>query len=376
MNIPQILIAEDEIILARTISLTIENLGYQVAGIADSGEEAIQIVSEVQPDLVLMDIVLNGELSGIEAAEQIRDRFDIPVIYLTAYGDQDTVNKATQTDPFGYIIKPIEPDELSATIKISLRKHDLLKSLNQAKIEAEENQQSKSQMVSMVSHEGRNSLTAIKTSSDIMERYSERLSDAKKQKHIQKIQLAADQMLCLLEDLLFLNKAESGMFTLHPIWVDLETFCQEIVESFETGDDQPTIRFKFVGESNVYLDMNLLRHILTNLLSNAIKYSPNSGKVRFEITSAQETVSFCIQDSGIGIPPEDLQNLFTAFHRAQNVGQIKGTGLGLSIVKQCVNLHQGSIDVDSKVGAGTTFTVTLPILNNETASLAQQAEFA
>ncbi|MEQ8999424.1 MAG: ATP-binding protein [Coleofasciculus sp. B1-GNL1-01] len=376
MNIPQILIVEDEIILARTISLTIENLGYQVAGIADSGEEAIQIVSEVQPDLVLMDIVLEGELSGIEAAEQIRDRLDIPVIYLTAYGDQDTINKATQTDPFGYIIKPIEPDELSATIKIALRKHDLLKTLNQAKIEAEENQQNKSQMVSMVSHEGRNSLTAIKSSSDIMERYSERLSDAKKQKHIQKIQLAADQMLCLLEDLLFLNKAESGMFTLHPSWVDLDNFCQEIVESFETGDAQPTIRFKFVGESNTYLDMNLLRHILTNLLSNAIKYSPNSGEVKFEITSAQKTVSFCIQDSGIGIPPEDLQNLFTAFHRAQNVGQIKGTGLGLSIVKQCVDLHQGSIDVDSKVGAGTTFTVTLPVLNNETASLEKQAEFA
>ena len=376
MNIPQILIVEDEIILARTISLTIENLGYQVAGIVDSGEEAIQIVSEVQPDLVLMDIVLEGELSGIEAAEQIRDRLDIPVIYLTAYGDQDTINKATQTDPFGYIIKPIEPDELSATIKIALRKHDLLKTLNQAKIEAEENQQSKSQMVSMVSHEGRNSLTAIKTSSDIIERYSERLSDAKKQKHIQKIQLAADQMLCLLEDLLFLNKAESGMFTLHPIWVDLETFSQEIVETFEMGDDQPTIRFTFLGESNVYLDMNLLRHILTNLLSNAIKYSANSGEVKFEITSAQKTVNFCIQDSGIGIPPEDLQNLFTAFHRAQNVGQIKGTGLGLSIVKQCIDLHQGSIDVDSKVGAGTTFTVTLPVLNNETASLEKQAEFA
>jgi signal transduction histidine kinase len=376
MKIPQILIVEDEIILARTISLTIENLGYQVAGIADSGEEAIQIVSEVQPDLVLMDIVLDGELTGIEAAEKIRDRFDIPVVYLTAYGDHNTVEQATRTDPFGYIIKPIEPDELSATIKIALRKHDLLKSLNQAKIEAEENQQSKSQMVSMVSHEGRNSLTAIKSSSDIMERYSERLSDAKKQKHLQKIQLASNQMLCLLEDLLFLNKAEAGMFTLHPRWADLDGFCQEIMETFESRDDQPKIKFTLVGKSKVYLDMNLLRHILTNLLSNAIKYSPNSGEVKFEITSAQETVSFRIQDSGIGIPAEDLQNLFTAFHRAKNVGQIKGTGLGMSIVKQCVDLHQGSIDVDSKVGAGTTFTVTLPVLKNETVPLEKQAQFA
>ncbi|MEQ9238505.1 sensor histidine kinase [Coleofasciculus sp. E2-BRE-01] len=183
-------------------------------------------------------------------------------------------------------------------------------------------------------------------------------------------------MLCLLEDLLFLNKAEAGMFTLHPSWVDLNSFCQEIVETFEAGNYQATIKFQFVGESQVYLDINLLRHILTNLLSNAIKYSLDSGEVRFEITSAQETVNFCIQDSGIGIPAEDLQNLFTAFHRAKNVGQIKGTGLGMSIVKQCVDLHQGSIDVDSKVGAGTTFTVTLPVLNNETAPLEKQAQFA
>jgi signal transduction histidine kinase len=105
----------------------------------------------------------------------------------------------------------------------------------------------------------------------------------------------------------------------------------------------------------------LLRHILSNLLSNACKYSPPGSEVHFELICQAGQATFVIQDRGIGIPPADLAHLFEPFHRASNVKEIPGTGLGLAIVKRAVDLYGGTIAVDSQVGEGTTFTVTLPI---------------
>jgi signal transduction histidine kinase len=107
------------------------------------------------------------------------------------------------------------------------------------------------------------------------------------------------------------------------------------------------------------MDEKLLRQIFTNLLSNAIKYSPKGGNIQFDLVCEQGTAVFLIRDRGIGIPPQARARLFESFHRADNVGTIPGTGLGLSIVKNCVDLHGGKIAVDSEVGVGTTFAVTL-----------------
>jgi signal transduction histidine kinase len=97
------------------------------------------------------------------------------------------------------------------------------------------------------------------------------------------------------------------------------------------------------------------------LLSNAIKYSPEGGTIWFGLECVENAARFCIQDSGIGIPPESLPQLFDSFYRARNVGTIPGTGLGLAIVKKCVDLHGGEITVDSEIDQGTKFTVTLPL---------------
>ncbi len=109
------------------------------------------------------------------------------------------------------------------------------------------------------------------------------------------------------------------------------------------------------------MDEKLLRHILTNLLTNAVKYSLQGGTVQFNLGCNYEAAVFSIQDQGIGISPEDQEKLFETFHRGKNVSNIPGTGLGLAIVKKSVDLHNGKIAVNSELGVGTTFTVTLPL---------------
>lgn len=123
MSKTNILIVEDESIVAKDIQMSLRKLGYNVVALCSNGEDAIRAAEEHAPDLVLMDIMLKGEMSGIEAAEQIRSRFNIPIIYLTAYADESTLSKAKITEPYGYIIKPFKEIDLRTSIEMAQYKH-------------------------------------------------------------------------------------------------------------------------------------------------------------------------------------------------------------------------------------------------------------
>jgi PAS domain S-box-containing protein len=123
MSPPRILVVEDERIVARDIQLRLRRLGYEVVGATRSGEEAVRLTGELRPDLVLMDIRLDGATDGVAAAQEIHDRFQLPVVYLTAYADDDTLRRACVTEPFGYILKPFDERELRTVIEMALYKH-------------------------------------------------------------------------------------------------------------------------------------------------------------------------------------------------------------------------------------------------------------
>lgn len=127
----RILVVEDEKIVSMEIQDRLERLGYSVLAVVSRGEEAIKKAEELQPDLVLMDIVLRGDMDGVETARQIRSRFDIPVIYLTAFSSDDILQRAKITEPFGYIIKPFDERELYTAIEMALYKHEMEKKLKE-----------------------------------------------------------------------------------------------------------------------------------------------------------------------------------------------------------------------------------------------------
>jgi PAS domain S-box-containing protein len=125
----RILVVEDESVVAKDIQWSLKGLGYAICGWASSGEEAIQKARDLKPDLVLMDVVLKGEMDGIQACEHIRKNFNIPVIYLTAYADERTLERAKVTEPFGYILKPFEERELHTTVEVALYRHKTEKAI-------------------------------------------------------------------------------------------------------------------------------------------------------------------------------------------------------------------------------------------------------
>jgi len=119
----KVLVVEDEKIVSKDIQLSLKKLGYTVVGTADTGEGAIEQATSMKPDLILMDIMLKGEMNGIEAATEIRKQLDVPVVYLTANTDGPTIQKAKETEPHGYIIKPFKEVDIHTAIEMAIYKH-------------------------------------------------------------------------------------------------------------------------------------------------------------------------------------------------------------------------------------------------------------
>lgn len=369
MSTAKILIVEDESIIALDIQTSLQKAGYQVVAIATTAEEALSEVAHLQPDLVLMDVHLSGEIDGVETAEQIRQNWHLPVVFLTAHADEPTLSRAKKVQPFGYILKPFEERELVTTVEIALSRHQAESMIQSALQKEKEINELKSRFVSVVSHEFRNPLNTILFSTELLQRYGTQITEQKKETYLERIQGSVKRMHQLLSDVLTVGETEAGKLQFVPQPLDTIRFCKELVDEFHLTDKRKSPIVFSHNQSNashLWLDERLLRHILTNLLSNAVKYSPNGSPIDFKLELSNQSAVFQVQDRGIGIPKSEQANLFQSFHRASNAKSLPGTGLGLSIVKQCVDLHGGKIAVESEENQGTLITVTLPIEKQST----------
>lgn len=220
----------------------------------------------------------------------------------------------------------------------------------------------KSRFVSTVSHEFRTPLSVILSSSDILTRYGEKMTHERHQEHIDRIRGHAMLMTEMLNDVLTLNKMQSGAGQLQPGPVDVIRLCESVLEQVRISrGEHHVLQFSYQGDfADIVIDDKVIQHVLLNLLTNAVKYSPSGSSVDLRLRREGETLLFEIQDRGIGIPEEDQARMFEPFYRAVNAADIEGTGLGLAIVKEKVLLHGGEISFVSRVGEGTTFRVRIP----------------
>ncbi len=370
MPAAQILIVEDAAIIAEDLAARLKAMGYNVVDTVASGEAAIARIQTIAVDLVLMDIILQGEMDGVEAAQWIYTHLGIPVIYLTANGDDRMFRRVQATAPHGFLLKPFKSQDLRAAIEIALARRQVESQMQQALTtaetlcqEAQTYSQQQSEYLSIASHEFRSPLSVIRLATRMLQDYSRKWSETKRQHYLQRIQANAETLNQMIDELLLLGKVESGRIQLNRIGLNLERFCQEIINTLKLEtDDRHTLTLIVAANCPVIsTDPQLLWQLLHNLLVNAIKYSPEGGTVSLSLSASATFISLQIQDQGIGIPLEDLPRLFQPFQRASNVGTIPGTGLGLAIARRSADLLGGEIAVASTVGEGTIFTVTLPL---------------
>lgn len=227
----------------------------------------------------------------------------------------------------------------------------------------------KSSFISMASHEFRTPLTTIQSSNELISMYLDSSGipvDAKLSKHVTRIRTELVRLNSLLKDVFTLGRLDVGKAKLNKEITSITGIARQVVLENSIPFKGRDIFIKTEGEERqVLLDSLLISHVLSNLLSNALKYSVDTRDPELLISFREKEISMAVTDFGIGIPKKDQGGLFESFSRASNVGDIEGTGLGLVIVKQFVEMHGGTIDFETKVNKGTTFTVTLPELGQK-----------
>jgi two-component system, sensor histidine kinase and response regulator len=366
----KILIIEDEDMLRGEVVEWLTFEGYEVFSAKD-GVAGLECSFGVLPDLIVCDIMM-PRLDGYGVLLEMRSNPEtatIPFIFMTAKVTPEDIRRGMVLGADDYLTKPFERLDLLQSIQTRLAKKAMLKQSHQHDVEQlqtaleQEHEQRllKAKMVAMFSHDFRNPLTNIMTSISLVRDYADRLGEQGRLKHLNRAEASVRQLMQMLDDMLVVSQMETGNLDFKPEQLNIEAFIQRMVEEFQTlhGETHPLI-FESRFNGTTMVDPHLLHQIATNLISNAIKYSPKASEVGVSLERRNEQVVLTVQDQGIGIPETDQLRLFNTFQRASNVGDVRGTGLGLAIVKQAVDLHRGSVHLESKVGVGTTVTVCIP----------------
>ena len=225
----------------------------------------------------------------------------------------------------------------------------------------------KSRFISTVSHEFRTPLTSIYASSQLLQRHHNKWPEKKKLDTLKRIENSVLYMNEMIDDVLTLNRAESGRLIFNPAKTDIVFIAKIILEEINLiATTKHTFITEFSHEKiEAIVDEKLIRHIISNLLTNAVKYSPNGGEIYFSIRRNTKDLEIIIKDEGIGISEEDQEKLFQPFFRGSNIETIPGTGLGLSITERAIKLHNGALKFSSNLNKGTNFRINIPLRNEK-----------
>jgi PAS domain S-box-containing protein len=315
---------------------------------------------------------LIGESIQILVPDELRDHHQVNMTNFVA-SDRQWVNKieVTARQQSGHVFPvdiqlnrvQIGDESLVMALVIDITQKKLAEeALHEALKKEKDVGALKSQFVSTASHQFRTPLATILSAAETLSIYRDRLDPSQIDDRLNRIRNQVNRMKRLMDDVLELARIQANQVPYKPEQIDLNSLCHEMIDEFVTQQEYQN-RIVYVAPIKPLiseLDPHLMHHIITNLVHNALKYSPAEKQVHVHLSLVDEIITFKVMDQGIGIPPDELDKLFIPFNRASNARSIDGTGLGLSIVKQAVDVHEGTIHVESTLGLGTTFVVKLP----------------
>jgi signal transduction histidine kinase len=367
-SIPTILVVDDTQQNVQVLTQMLRGKQYKVLA-AFNGEDAIALLSRKTPDLILLDVMMPG-MDGFETCREIRKEAaydDIPIIFLSALSDVEAKVKALESGGVDYITKPFQQLEVLARIELHLRLRRLELERQENVARLEKMNKEKDEVLGIISHDMRNPIGGIIGISNFLR--TDGPSDDKELNDMLKlIESSAERLLLLVNDLLDIALIEANSLQLTFTDTDLGAYCHDVIQLHRATAKSKGVRLDLIERVEgivAEVDVTKFSQIVGNLVSNAIKFTEEGGQVRVEIGAVPNDPSqmqMLIIDSGMGIPKDLMPRLFEKFG-AQRLGTKgeKGTGLGMPLVKRYIDLHHGTITVDSMEKIGTTFTIQIPL---------------
>lgn len=380
----RILIVEDEGIVAKDIETSLTGLGYAVAGIVALGEDAVVQAGALKPDLILMDIMLKGAMDGIAAAQAIRREYSLPVIYLTAYTDEATLQRAGATESFGYLLKPFEDRDLRVTIEMALYKHAMERQQKEAqeresrlkeRLGRSQRLESLGRLAGRVAHSLNNILEPMQHYSDLIARNLP--ADSTLRPDLEIIKNSARKALEIIHDLRTLGRI--GHFPKEQLGLKLVLEQVKRASAYlvlQQGAPLVAVRLEEAADLPPILgDKSLLQELVLNLLSHAFSAMPQGGHLTLTTAREQVPETFCgyevinpgayvtlqVRHTGAAIHEEDLNRIFEPDYARDKDSSAKLSGLELAVVYAIAKEHNGFIDVRSGPGQGSDFVVYFPV---------------
>lgn len=365
-----ILVVDDNQANLRLLTDVLSSRNYRVHE-ALNGPEALRIAQSALPDLVLLDISMPG-MDGFEVCTRLKadvSTRDIPVIFISALSDIDDVVRGFEVGGVDYITKPFKFREVLARIASQLtlvRQRQEIEALrHQDRQTFESLNRMKNEFIRMATHDLRNPLNVILGYRSVLQRLTVAEEHrALMDEALQAIDDNVEKMRKLVTDMLDLAQMETS-WQFKPAPVSLAGLLEKAVGNFHLIAEQKGITLALApptGDTTVIVDASAITRVVDNLIVNALKYTPPGERIAVRAKLRGQHAIIQVGDTGIGIPPEDVPHVFDAFYRVKrpDVPDVEGTGLGLSIVKAIVERHGGHVDVRSKVGTGSVFSVILP----------------
>ena len=354
----RILIVEDGRVIARDLALRLTRMGFVIAGVTPSGEEALVLAERERPDLVLMDIRLEGEMDGIAAADHIRAHLQLPVVFLTAAVDDATLRAASVTEAFGYIVKPAQDRELRIVIEMALYKHaaEQQRRRLEQQLRRSEKMDAIGQLAGGIAHDFNNVLMAIL--SNCRSLISELPSNERSYHHASLIQASAERAARMTRQLLAFGRDDQEQ----PVALDLGAQIDHTTAMLAPlmGENLKVVTSIAPDLHAVLGRSSEIEQVVMNLVVNARDAMPGGGTVTIAASNVPggDEVLLTVTDTGEGMNETTRERIFEPFFTTKEVGV--GTGLGLATVYAIVTRSRGRIHVTSELGRGTTFAIWLP----------------
>lgn len=354
---------------------------------AHDGKEALELVQEELPDLVLLDWDM-PVMTGIECLKQLKtgeETADIPVIILTGLEQSEHLEKAFNAGASDYLRKPFDVLELLARVRSSISLYDSYRQImsqkeqivRQNQIIVEQNNrlamaneelesfsQLKDRLFSLLSHDIKSPLNTLTVLLKTFIKYTDSFSVEDLRTHAIDVNTSLEQVYQLIERLLNWSMAQLGQVTFEPEVYSIEQVLSEpfALAKAQAAEKGLEIEVKGPQETELFADAEMMGFVLRNLLSNAVKFSYPGQKIIIGIQPGNKALTLEVKDTGMGIPPEELEKIRTSQALVSRPGTAKekGTGFGLLLIREYLKLHEAELQVESELEKGSTFKVVLP----------------